>query len=140
MYYAPKWMTTSFKMKSNDIITLMTKMRLIFRERQEVNASHYPFWGLGRSLSPLQIANKPWLSKSMFKVFQIWHQDLWHNITQIQCSVGLTIFCGIFSNIPHILFECGKYQWILCGILSVLDNIVMDLNNVLELKFISLLM
>ena len=43
----------------------------------------------------------------------------------------LTIFHKIFPNTFHIQSEFGKYQELLCGILSVTHNIVMDLNNVM---------
>ena len=41
--------------------------------------------------------------------------------------MGLTIF-PVF---PHIQTECGEYLGILCEILLVPQNIVMDLNNVM---------
>ena len=44
--------------------------------------------------------------------------------------MGLTISHKIFFDIPHIRFECGEYQRIFRGILSVPQNNVMDLNYV----------
>ena len=48
------------------------------------------------------------------------------------------MFYGI-ENIPHnipkysyILCDCGIYSGILCGIMSVSHNIVMNLNNVMH--------
>ena len=44
------------------------------------------------------------------------------------------MFCGVDSfpqNIPHIQTKCGKHSVLLCGILSIPQNIVMDLNNVI---------
>ena len=35
------------------------------------------------------------------------------------------------QNMHCLEFECGKYQGILCGILSIPHNIVMYLNNVM---------
>ena len=46
--------------------------------------------------------------------------------------MGLTIFQGIFSDIFHIYFECGKYMGIFHGILLVPRNIRMNLNNVMN--------
>lgn len=37
----------------------------------------------------------------------------------------------MFSDIPYIQSECGEYPSILCGILPVPHNIVMDLDNVM---------
>ena len=47
----------------------------------------------------------------------------------------ITLFRGtinILHNIPHIQIECGKYFRIFCRILSVPQNIVMNLINVME--------
>ena len=41
------------------------------------------------------------------------------------------MFHKIFMDSFHTQFECGKYLRILCGILSILRNIVMDMNNVM---------
>ena len=51
-----------------------------------------------------------------------------YNIIQIHKSVlGLTIF--------HIIFPNSNCMWkILCGILSVPHNVVMDMNNVMQEK------
>lgn len=38
---------------------------------------------------------------------------------------------NIYPNIPHTQFEYEEYMEILCGILLVPSNIVMDLNNVM---------
>ena len=49
--------------------------------------------------------------------------------------VSITLFISIivvFSNIPNIQTKCGEYLRILHGILSVPQNIVMDLNNVMS--------
>ena len=46
--------------------------------------------------------------------------------------MGLTIFHVIFLDIPRIQFECGEYPGILCGIVLVPQNIIMDLNNVMH--------
>ena len=35
-------------------------------------------------------------------------------------------------NISHIQFECGKYMRLFHGILSVSQNNIMDLNNVMN--------
>ena len=46
----------------------------------------------------------------------------------------VTVFCGIdniLRIILHIQIEYGEYIGIFYGILSVLQNIVMDLNNVM---------
>jgi hypothetical protein len=48
--------------------------------------------------------------------------------------VGLTIFHIIFLDISHIQYECGKYQGILSGILSVPQNVVVDMNNVMSME------
>ena len=49
--------------------------------------------------------------------------------------MGLTVaFHVVFPDIPHIQTGCGKYSGILCGILSVPQNIVMDLNNMMDGK------
>ena len=45
--------------------------------------------------------------------------------------MGLTIFHVLILDISHIQFDCGKYPEILCGLLSVPQNIVKDLNNVM---------
>ena len=37
---------------------------------------------------------------------------------------------GIIFDISHIHIECGKYQWVIHGILLLPQNNVMDLNNV----------
>ena len=44
--------------------------------------------------------------------------------------MGLTIFHVVILGFPHIHFECGEYLGILCGILSVPHNIVMDVKYV----------
>ena len=49
--------------------------------------------------------------------------------------MGLTIFHVIFQNIPRIQTEFGECPGILHRVLSVLQNIVMDLNNVMECNF-----
>jgi hypothetical protein len=46
--------------------------------------------------------------------------------------VGLTILHKIIVfDVSHIQTECGKYQGIVCGILSVPQNTIMDPNNVM---------
>ena len=40
----------------------------------------------------------------------------------------------VFLDIPHIQSKCGEYPKILCGILLVPQNIVMDLNKVMVLQ------
>ena len=46
----------------------------------------------------------------------------------------MTIFHIIFFDISHIQYEGGKYQRILCGILSVPPNTVTDVNDVMLLE------
>ena len=46
--------------------------------------------------------------------------------------MGLTVFHIVFLDIPHIQCECGEYPGILRGILSVPQNIVMNMNNVMN--------
>ena len=46
--------------------------------------------------------------------------------------MGLIVFHKIFPNIPHISSKCGKYPRIFHGILSLLENIVMNVNNVMK--------
>ena len=43
--------------------------------------------------------------------------------------MGVTVFHIIFPHISHIHSECGEYAEILCGILSLPHNIVMNMNN-----------
>ena len=55
---------------------------------------------------------------------------------------SITMFCGtdiiLGNNLRYFpRFECGKHPGTLCGILLVLHNIVMDLNDVMD-GFISL--
>ena len=51
------------------------------------------------------------------------------------------MLCGtdnIPHNIPiyaHVWTQCGKYMEILCGILSVPHNTIIDLNNVMNIGF-----
>ena len=52
------------------------------------------------------------------------------------------MLCGTDSNphkilhgISHIQSECGKCQGTLCGILTLLEDIVMDMNNVMFVFF-----
>ena len=45
--------------------------------------------------------------------------------------MGLTIFHVVFLDIFHIQIECEEYLGILCGILSVPHNNVMDFNDVM---------
>ena len=45
---------------------------------------------------------------------------------------GTDIFHIIFADVSHIHFECREYMEIFFEILSVLDNIVMDLNNAMH--------
>jgi hypothetical protein len=47
----------------------------------------------------------------------------------------LTIVHGIFLNTPHIQYECWEYPEILCGILSIPQNIIMDLNNIMIIEW-----
>ena len=47
--------------------------------------------------------------------------------------MGVTIFHGIFPYIFHIRSECENYKGIFHGIMSIPQNIIMDLNNVMEL-------
>ena len=51
--------------------------------------------------------------------------------------MGLTIVHTIFPDIPHIQssIECGEYPKILCEILSIPHNNVMDLNNIMYITF-----
>jgi hypothetical protein len=42
------------------------------------------------------------------------------------------MFHIVFPDIPHIQSECGKHPRILCGIPSVPQHIVMDMNNVMH--------
>ena len=44
--------------------------------------------------------------------------------------MGLTVYHVVFPDIPHIQFKRGDYSRILCEILSVPQNIVMEMNNV----------
>ena len=46
--------------------------------------------------------------------------------------MGLIVFHGIFPDISHIQFECGKYLGVFCGIVSIPHNIVMNLDNVMQ--------
>jgi hypothetical protein len=51
----------------------------------------------------------------------------------------ITMFCGtnniygIFDDIPQIHIECGKYQGTFCENISVPQNVIMDLKNVMFL-------
>ena len=45
--------------------------------------------------------------------------------------MGLTKIHKFFLDIFHIQSKCEKYLEIYCGILSVPQNIVVDLNNVM---------
>ena len=45
--------------------------------------------------------------------------------------MGLIVFHEIFLNISHIQTECGKYLGIFSKTLSIPQNIIMDLNNVM---------
>ena len=52
-------------------------------------------------------------------------------ITLFNSIMGLTIFHVVFLDILHIQIECEEYLGILCGILSVPHNNVMDFNDVM---------
>ena len=54
-----------------------------------------------------------------------------------QEDVTLFKFHRIFLDIPHIQTECENHHEIFCGIMSVPQNIVMDMNNVVKVKFFS---
>jgi hypothetical protein len=48
---------------------------------------------------------------------------------------GIDSFQGIFPYIPNIQSECGGYLWICPEILSIPQNSVMDMDNVMWLLF-----
>ena len=47
--------------------------------------------------------------------------------------MGLTIVHKIYPDISHIKLECEKYSRIFCGILSMRQNIVLNVKNVMML-------
>jgi hypothetical protein len=62
-----------------------------------------------------------------------WTDNIMRNIPQTECeeySDGLTMLCGIF-------FTFSLNVEILCKILSVSQNTVMALNNVMKLDYVS---
>jgi hypothetical protein len=46
---------------------------------------------------------------------------------------GTNNIYGIFDDIPQIHIECGKYQGTFCENISVPQNVIMDLKNVMFL-------